>query len=242
MGSTASPRCEVGCSWNQDATSAPRPATRSSRGASACPSSVHCQWTSGSARHRARHSISVTICSGSAPARSSAVRGSPSDKRFRSCAGGLKADRHLRDLPADGEVAPSLYVSSERVRNVNMAAQPGEGRLLPAATEFRPGGTRCRASQSKRARRTGHLWTVCERSESERAQPRRSWRLPGSRPGNLDRTDPGDHEGASTAGEPSRCNHPAHQRRPRRDRARRLRGHDCGRAGISPELEQKTNH
>ena len=35
-----------------------------------------------------------------------------------------QADTQLRNLFADGEMAASLYVSSERVRNVNMAALP----------------------------------------------------------------------------------------------------------------------
>lgn len=50
---------------------------------------------------------------------------SPSDKRYRWLQWWSEADTQLRNLFTDGEVATSLYVSSERVRNVNMAAQPG---------------------------------------------------------------------------------------------------------------------
>jgi hypothetical protein len=49
---------------------------------------------------------------------------SPSDTRERWLRWWSEADRHLTSLFADGDTLASLYVSSERVRNVNMEALP----------------------------------------------------------------------------------------------------------------------
>jgi hypothetical protein len=79
---------------------------------------------------RLRHGIDVTIeklayLSGELGNCRAAV--SPSDKRYRWLRWWSEADRHLRSLFVDGDVASSLYVSSERVRSLDMAnaALPG---------------------------------------------------------------------------------------------------------------------
>ena len=48
----------------------------------------------------------------------------PSSKRNRWLVWWDEADRHLRSLFPDGEVATELYVSSERVQNLNMVGYP----------------------------------------------------------------------------------------------------------------------
>ena len=70
------------------------------------------------------------------------------------------------------------------------------------------------------------LRTIGERNGATPAQLALAWLLGQAM---LDRADPGNHEDAPTAGEPSRRSGRAHQRRTRRDRPCRVRGIDCGR-------------
>jgi hypothetical protein len=76
----------------------------------------------------------------------------PGDKQDRWLRWWSQADTQVRNLFSDGEMAASLYVSSERVRNVNMAALPNgvlTGKSMPGLS-----GSRRRSGSWRRSSRS----------------------------------------------------------------------------------------